>query len=48
MRWRDILLLLPIAAWLVYVLIRRHKKRGHCSGCCADCAAQCKCNQCKK
>lgn len=43
MGWLDILLLLPIAAWLIYVLVRSRKKHG---GCCADCAAHC--GKCKK
>ena len=40
------LLLLPIAAWLIYVLVRSRKKHGGCCGCCADCAAHC--GKCKK
>lgn len=46
MGWLDILLLLPIAAWLIYVLVRSRKKHGSCCGCCADCAAHC--GKCRK
>lgn len=46
MGWLDLLLLLPIAAWLVYALVRGRQKRSGCSGCCASCAAHC--GKCRK
>lgn len=36
MTWADWLLLIPIAAYCLYLLLR--PKKGSCTGCCGDCA----------
>ncbi len=44
MKWLDFLLLLPLAGWLVFALLRIRKACG-CGSCRGDCS---KCGNCKE